>query len=97
MFIVRASYYSRTTGKNVYTSRLFETAEAAIAHANTVMQHAIDNPDITTETCLPNVYEQVAVSKFDIRHYFVYSANQRRHDFFQRIPTTGFTNLVSFE
>lgn len=97
MFIVRASYYSRTTGNNIYTSKPFSTAEAAIAHANTVMQHAVDNPDITADTCIPNVYEQVTVSEFDIRHHFVYSANPHRHDFLQRIPTTGFNNTVSFD
>ena len=97
MFIVIANYFSRTTGNHVYRSRLFNTEAAAVAHANTVMQHAIDNPDITAETCLPNVYKRVVVSQFDVRDYFVYSANKRRHDFLQRIPHTGFTNTVSFE
>ena len=97
MFIVKTVYFSHTTGRHTYTSKPFSTVEAAIAHADTVMQHAVNNPDITAETCLPNVYEQVVVSEFDVRNYFVYSANQSRHDFLQRIPHTGFTNTVSFE
>lgn len=97
MFIVKTTYFSHTTGKHTYTSKPFPTVEAAIAHADTVMQHAASNPDINAETCLPTVYEQVAVSEFDIRNRFVCSANQRRHDFLQSIPHTGFTNTVSFE
>lgn len=97
MYIVDTIYFSRTTGKHFYTSKPFSTVEAAIAHADTIMQHAIDNPDIDAETILPNVYKRVVVSEFDVRDYFVYSANQPRHDFLQRIPHTGFTNTVSFE
>ncbi len=95
-YIVKCSYFSMTTGKHFYTSKPFNTEAAAIAHANTVMQHAIDNPDIDERTCLPSVYKRTVVSDYDVRDYFVYSANQHRHDFFQNIPTTGFINTVSF-
>lgn len=95
-YIVKCTYFSMTTGEHVYTSKPFDTEAAAIAHANTVMQHAVDNPDIDEHTCLPNVYKHVVVDDYDVRDYFVYSANKSRHNLLQSIPHTGFLNTVSF-
>lgn len=94
MFTCHYEYFHKVTAAHYYTSKPFDSLEQAKAYAQLVIERAKANPDIVYD---PSIFNVSVHQHIDGREYIVFNTNQRRCDFLNSIPTSGYTNMTSFE